>query len=324
MKKIILNTALILACVGYITTSCTRKSSDPTPATTASASTDDETAQVQNAGDQNNASTQIDAAMNDAGNALAGSSGARIDDAIQTSGCTVVTSTNFTSTVNGASKSVTITYDRSVCEKKVRSGTIVLTLTNGAKFSDVGATWTVSFSGYTMRRVDRRGNQDTAYVEINGLHTVTNVNGGFVRVNMSLNPSPLVIHKVESNNMSLTFPNGKTRNWNVARQITWDKDYTQTITGFGTQGGFSDVVTWGTNRFGDTFFTRISTPIISKWACAYFPSQGQRIHQVTSAANGKQLTVTESILADADGCAGGYAISFVGFNGQTRSKTVNW
>jgi len=53
-----------------------------------------------------------------------------------------------------------------------------------------------------------------------------------------------------------------------------------TVTGFGTSGTFTNLITWGLNRQNDAFYTSINQAVVLKQGCNWDPVSGVQVHQV--------------------------------------------
>lgn len=295
-------------------TSC-KKKDDTTALDTAS-----EVSNSIQAGDESQANTSMDQAMDDANSALSGSvtfAGGRLSatDAVSICGASV-------DTTQHSQGIMTINFDGTTnCNGKIRAGQIVvqvLNFANGARWRDTGAVATVTFNNYKVTKVST--NKSATF---NGVHSITNITGGLVRkLGQSGTPNPIV-HKVRSSNMSITFDDGTVRSWQVARKRTFSvsgTSYSLKVEGDTTIDSHSNAVVWGTNRAGNTFTTIIETAIIASNDCNWEPTAGVKKHFV----NGKTVTVTlgvdQSGNAVTSGCAYGYKVEWVKSNGQAGSS----
>jgi hypothetical protein len=216
------------------------------------------------------------------------------------------------------SKKVTITFNGDNCAgTRTRSGKVEITLTQGTKWSDVGAVLTVK---YIDVKIIRKANQK--YIILNGTKTHTNVSGGLVR-NLGIEGTPSnIVRKIESDNMSVTFTNGTQRSWHIARNRTFTKvdgNLVITISGFGEADGKSNLVEWGTNRRNSAFYTQIATPLVMSQECDYKPSAGVKVHYVGVRVVTTTLGTDENGVPVTSGCASHFKISWEGANG---TKTV--
>jgi hypothetical protein len=127
-------------------------------------------------------------------------------------------------------------------------------------------------------------------IVFNGEKTFQNVSGGFIwQLGNNLTS---VVHKV-SGYMNVTFEDGTTRYWNVARQRTYTGIPGQlllTVDGFGSIDGYSNLVTWGINRQGEEFYTQITQSVVHKELCGWDPVSGIKVHQIPSQS--KSATIT--------------------------------
>jgi len=178
-----------------------------------------------------------------------------------------------------ASTGIVITYDGvTACNGIVRSGTVTITKNDTLPWHEAGAQLTITYTNVTFY------DQITTYTyTLNGSHTITNVTGGLAwKVVAGLAPGTTVTHRIQSSNMSITFPNGTSqRNWTVDRTRSWSSSgSTITVTVSTTPGG-SPYTERGTNRFGDQFTNTITSPISANNNCAWRPYTGTWVHQIS-------------------------------------------
>lgn len=308
MKKVILSLSTLVIASSILFTSCKTKEVTPTSEVSASETSVSTTF----ANDNNNVESNVDDAMNDISAQLSGS--ARLD--AETT-CTV-----SSVTVAGTKLQRKITYDGSVCDrtKSSRSGTIIITLQSGTDFKDRGATYTVEYQTYAVTINNKT-------LTMTGTHTVTNITGGLPRFVLS-NPKefPLVEHSIISSDMTITFDTTKTaRVWNVARKVSYgniDGSLGLTISGLGSADGYSNLVTWGVNRFGNKFYNQINTPIVSSSKCGFrFPIAGERKHTL-ELSDGK-IENTANVSLGSDGCGNGIKLKIKNKNGKEKNVTID-
>lgn len=218
-----------------------------------------------------------------------------------------------------AQKKFTLTFKGDNCNAtRTRSGKVEVTLTNGTKWADVGAVLTVKYTD--VKIIHKNSGR---YVILNGTKTHTNVTGGLVK-NLGVSGTPAtIVRKIESSDMKITYTNGTSRSWNIARQRSFTKGASNslviTVTGFGEANGKANLVEWGTNRRSTDFYTQIESPVVMSQACDYKPSSGVKIHYVGL------RTVTVTLGTDAngvpvtEGCATHFKISWNAVGGD---KTV--
>src|SRR5690606_23393363 len=114
-------------------------------------------------------------------------------------------------------------------------------------------------------------------ITINGTQTYTNVSGGLL---INLPVLGTITHTITSSNMSVTFDNGSQRTWQVARQrvFTYNNGVVITVTGTHTDGSVIGIAEWGTNRFGRSFITAITQPLVLKQDCSFRVGSGKVVH----------------------------------------------
>jgi hypothetical protein len=179
-----------------------------------------------------------------------------------------------------------ITYNGLNCNgTRNRVGQIEIRKRVGTHWGQPGAAINYKYINFAVTRV-----ATGRTVTLNGSKTFENVTGGFVWMVGNLLNS--VVQKV-TGHMSVTFDNGTTREWNVARQRTYtgsQGELLMTIDGFGTSGEYSNLVTWGTNRNGEQFYTQITQSVVHKELCGFDPVSGIKVHQIP--AQSKSATIT--------------------------------
>ena len=170
---------------------------------------------------------------------------------------------------------ITITYNGTVClgAHRTRTGVVVLTMPLGQRWRDVGAVLTTTATNLKITRIS-----DNKSITINGTHIVTNVTGGRLG---QLASTGTIVHEITSPGMSVTFDNGSSRNWQVAkrRTFTYNAGIVITTVGMHTDGGITGISEWGTNRFGNSFVTSITNPMVIRQDCDFRLVSGQVTHQ---------------------------------------------
>lgn len=173
-----------------------------------------------------------------------------------------------------------ITYDGLSCNGRVyRTGQVEIRKRAGMPFSMEGASVNIRHINFTITKV-ASGKSMT----INSNKTFTNVTGGHIFM-LGHNGFDALVHRLQGT-ISITFDNGTTRTWSVARQRTYTGtrgNLLLTVDGFGTSGDYTNLVTWGTNRHGEEFYTSINQSVVFKQTCGWDPVSGSKYHQIPSA-----------------------------------------
>jgi len=167
---------------------------------------------------------------------------------------------------------LTISYNGSNCTgTRTRKGTVVVSWGAATHWRDQGATVTVSINNLKVTRV-----RDGKSITINGTHLYTNVSGGSL-TDLVLGKIQTVTHTITSDDMSITFDNNSKRTWHVARQRVYTNNDGLVITtsGLHTDGSNPGISEWGTNRFGNSFATRISKPLVVAQSCQFRITGGE-------------------------------------------------
>jgi hypothetical protein len=263
MKARILYAAAVITCTAFFITSCQKNSSSDTDYTSESTTHSD---------DQSRFSSEIDAASNDANLVLETTAGFR-GGGIQSIICDATIAVDTISNP----RTITITYNGTNClGNRTRTGVIVISMAQGVHWRNAGAQLNVSFQNFKITRLS-----DNKSITINGTQTYTNVSGGLLINLPTLNS---ITHTITSSNMSVTFDNNTQRTWQVARQhvFTYNNGVVISVTGMHTDGQVTGISEWGTNRFGNSFTTAITQPLVLRQDCSFRVGSGSVTHAVSA------------------------------------------
>lgn len=240
----------------------------------------DSTSMEQLSADENNVENVTEDALKDVEGVLSNQGGYK-----STSGIPCNATVDSVSVVNDTI-TLYITYDGLNCNgTRMRTGQVEIRKKVGTHWGQPLSTVKIKYIDFTVTRVATGRS-----IVLNGEKTFENVSGGFIWM-LGTSMTSLV-HKV-SGYMNITFDNGTTRNWSVARQTTYSGTPGQllvTIDGFGSTEGYSNLVTWGTNRQGEQFYTQITQSVVHKELCGWDPVSGIKIHQIPAVS--KMATIT--------------------------------
>ena len=270
--------------------------------------------------DQSRFSNEIDATANDE-NAAIESYGAFTGRPtnVLTPPCDATVSLDSTATL----RRITIVYNGQVClgAHRTRLGQVVLTMPLGQHWRDPHAVITTTITNLKITRLS-----DNKSITINGNHEVENWTGGRLAGLFMPGGPTAIVHKITSSGMTVTFDNGTSRNWKVAKQRTFTNEADKlVITTIGTHidGNIVGISEWGTNRFGSDFFTSITQPMVIREDCQFRLVSGQVTHQRLAA------TVTATFGLNAAGVAtscpglqGVYYLKIVWTNSNGVTRTV--
>jgi len=261
MKPRILSLVISILSLTILFTACKKEGADSQDYSAETAAHSD---------DQSRFSNEVDAVANDANLALEvtpafSGRGGEIQALICDADITVDTLAN--------PRTITITYNGTNClGNRTRTGVIVLSMAQGVRWKDAGAALSVSYQNFKVTRIS-----DNKSITINGTQTYTNVSGGLL---INLPVLGTITHTITSSNMSVTFDNGSQRTWQVARQrvFTYNNGVVITVTGTHTDGSVTGIAEWGTNRFGRSFITAITQPLVLKQDCSFRVGSGKVVH----------------------------------------------
>lgn len=262
--------------------------------------------------DQNYVSNEMDALVNEANIALendASFSGKMMGQQDMTNICGAVAVSDTTSNP----RTITITYNGNNCfSTHHRTGTVTLSMPAGMRWKNPGAVLTITIHNLKIKRLS-----DNKSITINGTHTITNETGGLLIQLPNLNQ---IIHKT-SGNLSISFGDNTQRTWQVSRKrtYTYNNGVVLTITGTHTDGNNTQIAEWGTNRFGNSFTTSISQPLVFRQDCLLRLTSGQVTHQGFATAT---VTFGLDSAGNPTACPGAgnyyYKLNWTGPNGNTH------
>jgi len=308
-KKIIFRSITAILIAGALITGCKKNDNTivPTPV-------DDGLQQSTAANDQSNVENESNQCMDDANSALQDVSTTREMESLP---CNI--------TVDSSQMTVgkiVLTYNGNNCNNtRSRSGSITIQLpySNGVvtRWKVQGAVVSITFNNYKV--TDLSNNKSLTF---NGVHSITNVNGGLL-VNITTgNP---IVHKIRAN-MILTFDDGTSRTWGAARTRTFtiaNNIVSASLIGDTTVDNYNNVAMWGVNRYGASFDISVPTPVVYDifgGTCLFKPYSGVRVHYKLAHV----ITVTYGVdangIAVTSGCPYGFKANWI--NGQGVAKQV--
>jgi hypothetical protein len=229
--------------------------------------------------DENKMAQSDDDAMNDVNSVLSGGGG----KSLNAFPCNV---TVDSSSVIADTIIYSITFNGLNCQgTRLRVGNAEVKKHVNTHWVDTGATVYVKFINLKITRVS-----DNKSITLNGTKKFVNASGGRISDLGSIATS--IVHRAYGS-LSAVFDDGTTRTWNVARQRTFtgtSGNLVCTVDGLGSDGGYSSLVAWGTNRHGELFYTQITQSVVHREACGWDPCSGVKVHNIPS--DSKKATFT--------------------------------
>jgi hypothetical protein len=280
MKKLFFSVGTAIAVTGLMI-ACNKSNSNGAGSSTISGTT---TTQLQTQSeDETQVGTELDAANNDANNALnsqsavSGAGTASYSSPTITDGGTgtvtypdLICDATVTIDTAAGQRVITITYNGSNCwGNRIRTGTVVISIPVGVHWKDQGAKVTVSIQHLKITRV-----RDNKTITLNGTYVYTNVTGGLLKDLATLGT---ITHTIAADSVTIQFADSATRTWSVAKQrvFTYNDGVVITTTGTHSDGTNSNVAVWGTNRYGNSFETLIVQPMTIAQSCDYRLTSGE-------------------------------------------------
>jgi hypothetical protein len=323
MKKSLFKLSILLLSTTLYLGACKQHKDKPvTP--------DDSGTQATSAGDQSNVSRESDEALEDANTAVSGSS----NNGRLAAGASLIAGATIDSSNSSSGKYVINYNGLSQDGLRNRTGSITIQVgpTPTSKWNVAGTTITVTFTNYKVTRVSTGKS-----LTFNGTKVITNLGGEDWRTIVSASSGAQIVHKIRGNDLNVTFDNGTSRTWSVARHKVITKtvtnnvtDYTLTISGDTTINSYNNIESWGINRVGENFYNEIQTPVVFDLACNGTETSGVLIHHhEVDATTTKNLTITFGVNSDGSlhtstGCPYGYKFNWIGLDGNQKQAVVSY
>ena len=194
-------------------------------------------------------------------------------------------------------RTITINYDGTNCwGNRTRTGVVVVSIAQGVHWEDKGAVVNVAVQNLLITRMS-----DKKSITLNGTRSLTNVSGGSL---IDLANLGSITHTL-NDNFTITFADNLTRTWQTAKQrvYTYNNGIVLTTTGTHSDGTYSDIAEWGSNRFGTTFVSRITAPKVFRQDCDFRLVSGQNQILLSDSLN-STITYGLDQSGNATGCPG--------------------
>lgn len=180
-----------------------------------------------------------------------------------------------------------VTYNGLNCAgTKFRTGKVEIRRAYQQPWYVQGTTIRVKHINFTITKV-----ATGKTIVLNSVKWMKNVSGGVVW--QLGNQVTSIVHRIWGHAI-ITFDDNTTRIWKVARQKTYTGTPPQNLVvtdeGFGTADGYENLVVWGVNRQGESFYTQILEPVAHRQVCGWDPCSGVKKHQIPG--DDKSATLT--------------------------------
>ncbi len=214
----------------------------------------------------------------------------------------------------GNGHKIVITYDNvTPCKGMVRGGSITVSIISGPFWKDAYAQLQVVFTNLTLTN-----SVTGAAYTINGNYIVTNETGGLAwRILAGLDQNTSVRHRVQATGLSVTFPNGSQRTWNIDRTVEYSSVVSNgnnliSLSVSSENKGAEE--SWGVDRNGNSFQSTFINAVSSNnnANCAWRPYQGE----YSQIIGGKSVDILYGVdnngnpLDNPNGCAYGFKITY--------------
>ncbi len=209
---------------------------------------------------------------------------------------------------------ITVTYNGLNClGTHSRAGIVVISAAPRLHWATAGSGITITAQNLKITRVS-----DNKSITLNGAQTYTNTSGGLL-INLSAQNS--ITHTITSNGITVKFDDNTTRTWQVAKRrvFSYNNGAVITTTGIHTEGNQDNIAEWGTNRFGGSFTSATSSPVVIRQDCSFRITSGQIRH--VNALVDATLTFGLNAAGQPASCPGSnpyyYKLSWTGPGGNT-------
>lgn len=165
---------------------------------------------------------------------------------------------------------LTLTYNGNSClGARKRTGKIIISMDATKRWKNPGAAVIVNFQNFKSTRLS--DNKDMIF---NNKVLLTNVSGGVLS---ELSSHSDITHTIFSEDLDITFDNGKEWSWKTARKRVYTESNGIVITTTGTYAGgnLRGIADWGNNRFGNPFLTPILIPLVIRQDCNFRVVEGK-------------------------------------------------
>jgi hypothetical protein len=263
---------LLLAIIGLSLTGCKKDKNSDTSA--------DYTSLQQLSTDEESVESSMEESMNEVNNVLSGGN-------LKSTNQRPCNATIDSTAVVNDTITIYITYNGVNCMgNRFRSGKVEIRKHIGTHWFQQGATVIVKHIDFKITKM-----KDQKMITLNGVKVFQNVTGGLI---WQLGTEFYTIVYKTSGNVNITFPDGTTKTWNIARQNTFagslPDNLSLTSDGFGAADGYENLVAWGINRHGENFYTQIIQPVTRCQNCSWDPLSGIKKHSIP--ADSKSATLT--------------------------------
>lgn len=230
--------------------------------------------------DDNSVEENVDEALIDAGQVLAGNNKYGIDLGIPC-GATLDSTVLVNDTIIHF-----LTYDGLNCQQtRYRKGKVHIKIKHNTIWLFPGAYINIHFINYEVTNVFTNKK-----IVMNGRAQIENVSGGIpALLGGGLNT---VIHK-NSAHVHVSFNGNPPRAWHLTRMMVYSGtpgNLMLAVNGFGSEQGYQNLLSWGTDRDGKKFFTQIGESVTFRETCQWLPYSGEQIYTIP--ANQLKATAT--------------------------------
>lgn len=172
-----------------------------------------------------------------------------------------------------------VRYDGLNClQNRERHGIVIIKIHQNTQWYMPGAFLLIEFHNYQVSNV-HNGNTLT----INGVSMTENVYGGIIWL-LGGGLVNTVTHRSTAHFFT-KFNNGPARDWHLTKLQVYtgsQDNIILAINGFGNAQAYNNLLSWGTDRDGKTFYTQVTESVVFKQACDWLPHSGEQVYHIPS------------------------------------------
>ena len=163
-------------------------------------------------------------------------------------------------------------YHGTNCQQnRIRYGFVTIKIRENTQWYMPGAFIVMEFENYEVTSL-----YNGKTMQINGRSDVQNVSGG-VPALLGIDGLNAVIYR-NTVQAQIRFNANPPRMWQLRKRTVFSgvsDNLVITIDGFGTADGYNNLLSWGEDRDGRGFYTRVNQAMVHKQQCDFLPSAGE-------------------------------------------------
>ena len=169
-----------------------------------------------------------------------------------------------------------LTYDGLNCQQtKYRQGKMRILIKESTQWWLAGSFVRVELIDFEVTNVFTNHK-----MTMNGMSSLENISGGIIE--LLGNGFNTIIHK-NAAHIFISFNGHPPRDWHLTKMHVYSGtsgNFMLAVNGFGQVQGFSNLISWGTDREGHKFFNQVEESVVFKEACEWVPYSGIQTYKM--------------------------------------------